>query len=118
VLGGWSAEGDPLNDVWLSTDGGRRFECRVEHAPWQPRADFACIFLPSQKRVLVYGGYSGGCRARGDLWMSDDLGRTWTDVTSRLPSDIGNRWGARMTVLDDDKVLLCLGYDPQCPSKS
>ncbi|KAF4666373.1 hypothetical protein FOZ61_009852 [Perkinsus olseni] len=104
VLGGWSAEGDPLNDVWLSTDGGRRFECRVEHAPWQPRADFACIFLPSQKRVLVYGGYSGGCRARGDLWMSDDLGRTWTDVTSRLPSDIGNRWGARMTVLDDDKV--------------
>ncbi|KAF4661666.1 hypothetical protein FOL47_006602 [Perkinsus chesapeaki] len=119
VLGGWSAEGDPLNDVWLSTDGGKRFECRVEHAPWQPRADFACVFLPSYNRVLVYGGYSGGCRARGDLWLSDDLGVTWTELTDRLPPNVGNRWGAKLMILDDkDEVLLCLGYDPQAPCRS
>ncbi|EER16884.1 conserved hypothetical protein [Perkinsus marinus ATCC 50983] len=118
VLGGWSVEGDPLDDVWLSTDGGRHFECQAEHAPWQPRADFACIFLPARNRVLVYGGYSGGYRAKGDLWMSDDLGRTWDDITSRLPVDVGNRWGARMIALGGDEVLLCLGYDPRAPSRS
>lgn len=72
--------------------------------------------------MLVYGGYSGGCgprgafqlivwtcvsvtdRAKGDLWMSDDLGRTWDDITSRLPVDVGNRWGARMIALGGDEV--------------
>ena len=89
-----AAISDPQSDVWCSSDGGKSWECRCENAPWVARFGHAAVCVRDANgndAICIVGGQGledvddvepgteGSVRwkALGDVWRSDDGGRTW-----------------------------------------
>ena len=85
VIGGESHE--IAYDVWLSTDLGRSFKMKCQEVPWKGRVDIAASL--SNSTIVVAGGrvperYGPG-RLLNDVWISEDLGKTWSCVCDKSP---------------------------------
>jgi hypothetical protein len=93
-----AAISDPQNDVWCSSDGGKSWECRCRNAPWRARFGHAAVMVRDANgndAICIAGGQgseaieaaASGAEAGseatmrfcalGDVWRSDDGGRTW-----------------------------------------
>ncbi len=64
------------NDVWSSLDG-RRWECCLSHAPWEPKLmhDVAVF----DNKLWMLEGYHTTARNQNDVWYSED-GKNWTEL--------------------------------------
>lgn len=87
VLGGATAEGEVLNDIWRSPDGGQSWDRLLEAAPWPARAFAGSTSLQhsGKSSVLVLGGSAGEDSLLDDIWCSDDGGSTWDLVLDGAP---------------------------------
>lgn len=75
ITGGWetgATEGSRLNDVWRSNDGGRNFY----------RVETTSVFSGRHQHAVATVGtniyLSGGHMDGHEVWMSDDIGTSWT----------------------------------------
>lgn len=98
-----------------------RWERVADDAPWGARAGVEAVALdgsfflvggrtPNPFTPFPQGPIPGDSRIWGDVWRSDDLGRTWTEV---LP-DGDAPWPARSyheVVVQGDRMVLLGGQD-------
>lgn len=108
IFGGYGGTfpGRYLDDVWaydseanvwreLVPEGGRP-GARARHAAaWDPRA----------RRMLVFGGYTGGVDYLADLWQLELNANVWT----RLPAGPAPRAGHRAVWHASDRSMLVFG---------
>lgn len=85
-----------LGDTWL-------YDCKTRtwsqaHPKVSPpaRASAAMVYVPSQKVVLLAGGYAGGWRGLSDVWVFSVAKGEWTRLGIDLP------WGAPNASADVD----------------
>ncbi|CAE8592668.1 unnamed protein product, partial [Polarella glacialis] len=99
---------DPLQDFtalkYPSTASALSWE-RLQSPPWPPRLGHQVILL--DKRLLVIGGLEAkeGGRTLQDIWASDDLGVTW----SELPTPTWTARQGHQVVVHDGKLVLMGG---------
>ena len=102
LLMGGSTPSGSTNEVWESSDGvswthvnvdaadGAKFPGRRDHSS-------AAVKNAAGAAIYVIGGNNG---REGDVWRSDDMGLTWSQVTVDTPS-FGVRSGHSSVVLGD-----------------
>jgi hypothetical protein len=113
-----------LNEVWSSSDGGLSWTLSM--ASWAPRAGLsvASVYNSVLERTLIYvvagiiGQSDYGVQGLGsnDVWVSSDLGATWTQLTNAAPWDI--RSHARLTATSDGILILTEGAEDEALSDS
>jgi len=92
LLGGHDG-GRYLNDVWSIHDPAQahvwngKWELMTSAAPWEKRYGHAAV-INSMNSIFVIGGFfadkaSGRVECFNDVWVSEDLGVTWTSVVRR-----------------------------------
>jgi len=99
------------NDVWRSTDQGRTWDQVCADAPWEPRAGHHTLTLDGEILLFSGGRNSFDRTFYPELWVSNDLGRTWT-LRAELPRDMGR---AGMQVVQVDGALYFMGGDHDKP---
>lgn len=88
VLGGdeggiGNQEPAPQNDLWRSTDGKTWAESGT--MPWAPRKFLGAV-IDEADRIYIAGGLGGhGSGGFNDLWISEDMGRSWRAVVLAAP---------------------------------
>lgn len=80
-----------LNDVWKSTDEGRTWdkiypsdETTGGNSQWSPRSNFAIAKFPHNGKdivVILGGDIDESYPTKTDIWLSDDQGKSWTEIT-------------------------------------
>jgi metallophosphoesterase (TIGR03768 family) len=95
------------NDVWRSTDGGRRWTQLTNSTAWSPRAYQEVVVMPDHSIVMMAGADASG--PKNDTWRSTDGGITWTEMSSN-PG-----WSARSfpsaVAMPDGSIVLTGGED-------
>lgn len=84
-IAGGQVNGQPVNDVWSSTNGTDWTQATAA-APWRPRSNFTCLGFGG--KLWVMGGLDANLAPLGDIWNSTD-GVNWTSVANPAP------WSAR-----------------------
>lgn len=98
ISGGNTAAGnDPvnmLNDLWYSTDGATWTEVNVA-TPYPPRWGHKIVVYGD--RLFMIGGESDrtGEAVFNDMWVSEDGGVNWREVTEEDPEGIPSTFKAR-----------------------
>ena len=70
-----------LNDIWLSTNYGRDWtDITPAGGHWSPRLEFQAVVLTNDD-ILVMGGINHLGHYVNDIWLSEDGGRNWQDIT-------------------------------------
>jgi len=132
LTGGFNITSGLKNDVWQSTDNGRKWTLVNASAPWMARSFHSSVAMPDGSIVLMGGfdgspdGLSGGrsqsppissvtkgfadaSSITNDVWRSTDNGKTWTKLTA------GAAWSARSyqssVVMPDGSIVLMGGAD-------
>ena len=117
VLGGdeggiGDQETSPKNDVWYSSDG-KAWVQQSESSPWAARKFFGAVIDP-EDRIYITGGLGGhGSGGFNDLWISEDLARSWRPAVLAAP------WSGRYSFglvrvpggLQEGSLCLLAGYD-------
>ena len=94
VMGGSfsDSEGNFLNDVWMSANGGQTWRPRNAAAPFPPRtqADAETVFSATLNADIVYfangyGSKAGSANRLNDIWVSSTSGQSWTQLTAEAP---------------------------------
>lgn len=105
VLGGMGGSGQPLADVWSSSDQGVSWSRVTDTAPWVARTGHRTAALPKvgPAAALLVGG-AGPAGSLNDVWRTDDGGARWELATRSVP------WTARswfgLAALPSGSVLL------------
>ena len=87
---GRAGPGKLLNDVWISSNLGKSWECATEAAEWKPLA-YGSLNYSRGQFVLVGGLTDIG--VSDQVWSSSDFGRSWTLVSIK-----STPWKARRAV--------------------
>jgi PKD repeat protein len=110
LMGGEDDYSGPLNDTWLSTDGGTTWTLQTEHAGWPVKLGQSCVAMPDGSIVLMGGEDESGLL--NDTWRSTDGGATWTNITPQDPGDLWTaRWGHSSVALPDGSIIITGGND-------
>lgn len=100
-------------DVWASTDGGVTWVQRSGEsgAEWAPRSGPRLVEFNG--RLLIVAGEQGFTPdvQLGDIWASDDNGRSWTEVVAA--PEFARRSGHGLVVTPDGKMLQVIGGWPE-----
>jgi len=86
------------NDVWVTSDGGTTWE-QLNNAPWSVRFSFGTA-TTATGAVLVMGGRTGSSPTFmdfNDVWVTNDGGTTWDELTSAAPWGVRSRFGTATT---------------------
>lgn len=90
VMGGLDKTMKKLNDVWKSTDKGETWEQilpttdKGDDSRWSPRSNFATATFPHNGKdvvVIIGGDIDENYPTKTDIWLSDDQGNSWTEIT-------------------------------------
>lgn len=81
VLGGSDASGNPLNDVWSSTDGSTWTQVAANGSTRSFPARYHLTSLVFNNRMWVLGGDDSSGQQRNDVWSSAD-GSLWTQAAA------------------------------------
>lgn len=100
IMGGTNDNGNPLQDVWSSDNGGSTWTQVCEKAPWQARSRFSCVSF--KDKIWLMGGLDQNLKPLGDIWNSDD-GITWTQVA---PSNYWSPRSGGALAIHDEKLWL------------
>ncbi len=95
-----------FNEIYKSPDGVNWTKLEVKN-PFPKRAGFSCFVC--NDRIFVIGGLGNKEITQGettstedvlyeDMWVSDDGGITWTDMSETLPAGFGKRHGQASTI--------------------
>ena len=101
--------GNPVNDIWKSSDGGVSWSQIPATDHWSPRQDFQAVVL-SNDDILVMGGFANleNRKIYNDIWKSEDGGTNWIQIPY-----VGDRWKHRWkfqsVVLPNDHILVMGG---------
>ena len=117
LMGGWVSTGNPLNDVWRSTNDGAVWSEMTQGPLWTARWDHSSVAMPDGSIVLMGGNnYDLSTTSSGDMndvWTSADNGVSWTELTA----DAG--WKIRScqnsVVMPDGSIVLMGGYEKSVP---
>lgn len=126
LLGGLTYGGSPsLNDIWASSDGVVWIEI-TDAAPWAARfgATGTAVYSQALETTLIYimsgvvEQYIQGVQSLGtnDIWVSSNLGISWTQLVAAAPFDI--RTYARLTATSDGILILTEGAEDVAVSDS
>ncbi len=111
LTGGRNSTDTMHNDVWKSDDHGVTWQLMNASAGWEPRAYHFCVYLNNALFVMGGQGGDGLFEFFDDIWRSDDLGKTWTNVVQHAPW--GKRAGGYGFVYDNQIYLMSGAYcDP------
>lgn len=109
IMGGMTADGQLLNDVWSSSDG-EHWTRELEHAPWCSRQIDHTPQVFANKLWLLGGGAMGSQYhpfvAWNDVWCSSD-GKDWQCVSEAAPWS-PRIWGS--TAVYRDRLWLIGGF--------
>lgn len=104
ILTGGGGPGGASNDVWRSDDLGSSWREVIAVAPWLGRSAHM-VSVVKQTLVLMAGFGAGlGLHGLNDVWISENLGETWTQRTARAPW--APRAGSASVALADKDVLI------------
>lgn len=110
--GGIGDQPSPRNDVWRSSDG-KTWVQQLETSPWASRKFFGAV-MDNEDRIYITGGLGGhGTGGFNDLWISEDLARSWRAAVFAAP------WSGRYSFglvrvpggLQEGSICLLAGYD-------
>ncbi len=108
LMGGRDSSYNELNDVWRSTDMGATWTQMTANASWSARWHHTAVALSDDSIVLI-GGEDENGHLLNDVWISTDMGATWTEITTTVP------WNARdghaIVALSDNSIVLMGGND-------
>jgi outer membrane protein assembly factor BamB len=79
LIGGYDLD-HYMNDVWRSTDVGKTWTQQTPSAAWSPRTGHTSVVMPDGSIVLM-GGWDIHGIDINDVWISTDVGKTWTQQT-------------------------------------
>ena len=98
IIGGIDAVGTPLNEVWISTNGGNTWVQQSPAPGWSGRAGLSAIldaYAGNTPPLYIAGGYS--TKEEGDVWKyTSDGGGGFTSgtvITHAQTGDIYNIGG-------------------------
>lgn len=101
-----------FSDVWLSNDRGKSWVNTISMAPWHARGGHSVTALDNGLLVLTGGAFFLGEdheeQLFSDVWISSDLGATWTITNEDAP------WGPRgyhRVVANGTNVILVGGFN-------
>lgn len=77
LMGGANSTGILQNDVWRSTDSGKKWTLMTASAEWSGRNFPSPVVMPDGS-IVVIGGWNG--TFTNDVWRSTDNGTTWTQL--------------------------------------
>ncbi len=100
MMGGQDADGNYLNDLWYTEDGGTTWVRHITNCDWAARTDFALVVFAN--KIFLLGGYIYD-EASDEIWTFD--GTTWTEVT---PTGFSARYGHEALVYDS-KIWVIMG---------
>jgi hypothetical protein len=88
VTGGINTNNELLDDMWKSTNGIVWEQIQITGTYWSPRSSHTLTY--SNAKLYIIGGVKpDGSSFYSDIWISDDNGQTWLEITS-LPTNIAN----------------------------
>ncbi|MBB3697073.1 hypothetical protein KMW28_21490 [Flammeovirga yaeyamensis] len=102
VIGG--TDGNRLNDVWKSSDGGKSWVEVTSSAPFTERYTHSNVVLGND--IYVIGGASEG--RLNDVWKSSDGGKSWVEVTSSAPF---TKRADQSSLVLNNEIYVIGGYD-------
>ena len=112
VLGGWDADNNRENDIWISDDKGTNWTeipLASGTTKWSGRREHQSFVYDD--KIWVLGGIDAGNNNKNDIWTSTDGGTNW----SHIPLASGTtKWSARghhQSFGYDDKIWVLGGYD-------
>lgn len=79
-----------LGDTWIYDCRSRVWSQRQTKVAPEPRAGHALVYVPSQRVVLLAGGYAGGWRPLRDVWAYDLQRNEWQRLDLDLPIPAGH----------------------------
>jgi hypothetical protein len=94
------------NDVWRSADQGATWTKMTAAAPWTARVGHTSVAF-TDGSIILMGGTDGYQSYKRDVWISTDMGATWTQITE--DADWPHRWSHSSVALADDSILLMGG---------
>jgi len=111
-----SASSETLaNDVWSSVDNGVSWQI-MNYGTWPARSSHTSVVTPGkdrpeQKNIVLMGGYistgNGGDVTDSAVWLSQDYGKTWSEVNS-------SAWPGRAdftsVVMRDNSIIVMGGH--------
>lgn len=113
VIGGQSSQNSSiyLNDIWRSTDDGKKWELMTSNIPWGPRLYYSLLSLPNGK-LMIMGGLSPyeDDKWYNDVWVSSDSGKNWKLITSH--AEWSPRIFASSTSYPDGNIIMMGGELP------
>ncbi len=86
VLFGGDNDARVLDDTWIYDCAKRTWKHVKPKASPPPRAGHAMVYVPQHKAVLLAGGYDGGWKALGDVWVYRVAKNEWTRLGLDLPA--------------------------------
>jgi PKD repeat protein len=104
--------GEPLNDVWRSTDEGYTWNEVNASAGWSARYGQRSAVMPDGSIILMGGKDTGG-NPLNDVWRSTDEGYTWNEVNAN-PGWSG-RFGISSVTMPDSSIVLMGGRNNNNP---
>lgn len=120
LLGGYDNEGIYKNDVWRSENSGRSwYQSRIPNAAWSPRAYHTSVSIPNSSYstpnsthdlltdiVLMGGRGTDENDFRNDVWISTNIGFTWSQQT---PSAAWSPRAYHTSVVMPDGSIVLMG---------
>ena len=105
VVGGQTQSGttlSPLNDVWVSSNGGVQWRSLVARAPWQARRGLAVVITHAGAMLLAGGADTT------DIWASLNGGVRWTQCRLQAGQTVTVNQPA-VTLTAEERLLIGSG---------
>ena len=110
TMGGQTADGALLNDVWMQAADGADWTLVTLNAGWSPRSEHLVLVgtapLLGLELLYVMGGQTSATGSSNDVWASSDGGASWSLISAAAPW--GPRWG-HAGVITEAGALLVIG---------